>query len=155
MAADGVVLHSGRKHFGYGQACHRVYACDNCISLESQLKEALQELSSSKFIIKLLYKEPNDASAIQKSVRDASIVSGVCEELVLPIAWPKVASKYSGGEKEAVNSELLHSRQPIPVSNRYSVLTYLPESTIGEDEMASLGSGRVTQLYTNNYKKNN
>jgi hypothetical protein len=58
-------------------------------------------------------------------------------------------SKYSGDEKEAVNSELLHSRRPIPVSNRYSVLTYLPESTIGEDEMASLGSGRVTQLYAN------
>jgi hypothetical protein len=81
-------------------------------------------------------------------------VSGVCKESVLPIAWSKVAPKYSGGEKEAVNSEMLHSRRPIPVSNRYSVFTYLPESTI-EDEMASLGSGRITQLYANNYKKNN
>jgi hypothetical protein len=68
------------------------------------LKEALQELSSSKFIIKLLYKELNDATAIQKSVRDASVVSGFCEESDLPIDWSKVASKYSGGEKEAVNS---------------------------------------------------
>jgi hypothetical protein len=155
MAADGVVLDSGSKQFGYGQAYHGVYKCDNCVSLESQLKEALQDLSSSKFIIKLLYKKLNDATVIQKSVHDASVVNGVCEELVLPITWSKVASKYSGGEKEAVNSELLHSQRPIPVSNRYSVLTYLPESTIGEDEMASLGSGRVTQLYTNNYKKNN
>jgi hypothetical protein len=58
MAVDGVVLHSGSKQFGYGQACHGVYKCDNCVSLESQLKEALQEL----------YKELNYATAIQKSV---------------------------------------------------------------------------------------
>jgi hypothetical protein len=33
-----------------------VYGCVNCVTLESQLKEALLELSLSQFIIKLLYR---------------------------------------------------------------------------------------------------
>jgi hypothetical protein len=85
MAVDVVVLDYVNSQFGYDsydQACHGVYKCDNCVSIESQLKEALQELSSSKFIIKLLYKELNDATAIQKSGRDASVVSGFCEKSV-------------------------------------------------------------------------
>jgi hypothetical protein len=56
---------------------------------------------------------------------------------------------------ESVNSELLHSGRPISVSNRYAVLTDLPESTIEEDEVASLRREKVTQLCTNNYKKSN
>jgi hypothetical protein len=155
MAAGEVLLDSWSEEFSHDQAYYGIYRYDNCVTLESQLKEALLELSSSKFIIKLLYKELHDDSAIYKPVRDAIVGSGDCEESALPTAWSKVASKYSGGKNESVNSELLHSERPISVSNRYAVLTDLLESTIEEDEVASLRREKVTQLFTNNYKKSN
>jgi hypothetical protein len=153
MEAGGVLLESCSEQFSHDQAYHGACRCDNCVTLESQLKEVLLELSSSEFVIKLIYKELNDALAVYKPVRDAIVGNGDCEKSALPTARSEVASKYSGGKNESVNSELLHSRRPILVPNKYAVLTDFPESTIGEDEIASLRREEVTQLCTNNYKK--
>ena len=153
MAAGGVVHDSRLEQFCHNQAYHRVHKCFNCVKLESQLKEAFLELSSSQFIIKLLYKELNEATAKHTSVRSAITENGVCEESVVATTWSKVASKYSCGKNESVNSEMLQTWQPVPVTNRYSVLSNLPESTI-EDEAVPSRSEKLTQLSTNYYKKN-
>jgi hypothetical protein len=63
MAASSVLHDSRSEQFRHNQARHRVYKCFDCGKLESQLKEVLLELSSSQFIIKLLYKELNEATA--------------------------------------------------------------------------------------------
>jgi hypothetical protein len=109
MAASGVLLDSCLEQFNYDQAYHGVYTCNNCISLESQLKEALLEFSSSQLISKLLYKESNETTAIRRPACDVIIEKGACEESTLPTTWTKVSSKYSDDRNESVNPELQHS----------------------------------------------
>lgn len=121
-------------------AYHGAYKCVNCVTLENQLKEILLELSSYQFIIKLLYKELNDPTALYKPACDAIIENGVCVESAMPTTLSEFTSIYPGGKNELVNSESEHAWQPIPVSNRYSVLSCLLQSSIGEDEMAPLRS---------------
>ena len=53
MAVGRVLLDSCLEQFSCNQAYHDVYKCANCVSMESRLKDALLELSSSQFIIKL------------------------------------------------------------------------------------------------------
>jgi hypothetical protein len=45
MVAVGVLLDSCSEQFSHDQAYRGAYRCDNCVTLESQLKEALLELS--------------------------------------------------------------------------------------------------------------
>jgi hypothetical protein len=150
----GVLRDSRLEQFRHNQAHHRVHKCLNCVKLESQLKEAFLELSSSQFIVKLLYKELNEATAKHTTVRSAITENGVCEESVVPTTWSKVASKYSCGKNESANSEMLQTWQPVPVTYTYSVLSNLPECTIGENEAVPSRSEKLTQLSTNYYKKN-
>jgi hypothetical protein len=56
MAARDVLSDSLSEQFSYNQAYYYSYRCYNCVTLESQLKEVLLELSLSQFIIKLLYR---------------------------------------------------------------------------------------------------
>jgi hypothetical protein len=63
MAAS-VVFHDKRsEQVSYKQYLHYVQKCFSCVDLESQLKEVHLEISSSQFIIKLLYKELNGVIA--------------------------------------------------------------------------------------------
>jgi hypothetical protein len=101
-------------------------------SPDSQQKEALLELSSSQFIIKLLYRELNEAQRILGS--SVTVVNGVCDEPVSSTGWTEVSFKQVGGKSEAANFKPLQSRDLVPVSNRYSVLSYLSESAIEEEE---------------------
>jgi hypothetical protein len=81
MAAVGALLDSCSEQFSHDQANHGVYRCDNCVTLESQLREALLESSASKFIIKLLYKWLNDASAksVRPSMKEVISTETLCE----------------------------------------------------------------------------
>jgi hypothetical protein len=65
-----------------------------CVPLEGQLKQALLELSSSQFIIKLLYEELNEAMAKHRPVCGATAENKEYEESALPTAWSKVTPKY-------------------------------------------------------------
>jgi hypothetical protein len=72
----------------------------------------------------------------------------------MPTTRSEFTSIYLGVRNEFVNSKLQHTWQLIPVSNRYSVLSCLPELAIGEDEMAPVRSQNVTQPHINFYNMN-
>jgi hypothetical protein len=66
---------------------------------------------------------------------DAVIERGVSGESTPPATWTKViskSSKYPGDGNATVDPRQLCTWRPIPVSNRFSSLTYLPDSLAGE-----------------------
>jgi hypothetical protein len=84
------------------------FSYNHCRTLETQLKEALLELSSLQFITELLYRELNQAQ--RKLGSSATVVNGVRVELLLSTAWTEVSSKQVGGKSEAANFKQLQSR---------------------------------------------
>jgi hypothetical protein len=66
MAAGETFADCFSEQFNYNQGHHDTYKCVNCVTLESQLKETVLELSSSQFPIKLLYKELNVVTALHE-----------------------------------------------------------------------------------------
>jgi hypothetical protein len=80
-------------------------------------------------------------------------VNQVCDEPALSATWSNVASKHTCGKIKAVNCELLQARRPVPVSNRYSALAYLPDSTIREEETVPTKREMVNQHRSNYFKK--
>jgi hypothetical protein len=89
-------------------------------------------LISSQFIIKLLYKELNEAQRL--AVPRATTLNKAANEPVLSSTWSKVTPKNPYDKRGPVNTKSLDP-WPLPqTSNRYSVLSYLPESATKGDE---------------------
>jgi hypothetical protein len=150
MAADRLWLDSRLEQFSYDHIYYGAYKCDISVWLEEQLRKVSLELSSSQYIIKLSYKELNEVSAAFGAAYDAVIERGVSEESTPPATWTKVisnSSKYPGDGNAAVDPRQLCTWQPIPVLNRFSLLTYLPDSVAGEEEATLTSSMKVTQPY--------
>jgi hypothetical protein len=116
-------------------------------------KRSSLELSSSQFIIKLLYKELNDVTAKHAPASDAVSESGGREDLAARISWSEVTSKYSYNTHRSRNFEVLQKLQPVSITNGYSVLANLPESTAGEHEAVPLENEKSTQPSFNYYMR--
>jgi hypothetical protein len=100
------------------QAHNCDYKCVNCATLE---------FSSSQFIIKLLYKELNEAHVLQCHVLPRwmkLLTSRSC--LLHGLSWHPRILMIKGAQ--LIQHRWIHGLCP-QTSNRYSVLSYLPEST--------------------------
>jgi hypothetical protein len=156
MAADKLWLDSRSEQFSYDQTYYGAYKCNNCASLEDQIRKVLLELSLSQYIIRLLYKELNKVSAAFGPARDAAVERGACEESTPPATWTKViskSSKYPRNGNATIDPSQPYTWRPIPVLNRFSSLSYLLDSVSGEEDVTLKSSKKVTQPYNRSFKK--
>ena len=114
--------------------------CLSCSDLESQFKEALLEISSQQYINKLLYKELNNGASMntldewKKTAARSQILTLKCNHYIKR------------------SSAALQPQQTVPITNKFSVLKNLSDSTTRHDATASEGKRTMDGL-TYNYKR--
>jgi hypothetical protein len=134
MADRATLACSPTKEKIYKQEIYSSNKCFKCIDLENPLQETSAELSSSQLIIKLLYKELEEATQ-KYEVRSLSTTQNATKnDTNLLTQWSTVGSKRYGNNKNLRRMELLQTAEPIEVTNRYGVLCNLIESTVIETE---------------------
>jgi hypothetical protein len=144
MATSGELVYSHLRRISDNKANHRDCKCVNCAALESQLKDALLELSSSQFIIKLLYKELSEVQ--DPAVPRAHTVNEVSNATAASSTWSKATPINFYDKDDPVNTNSLDP-WPLPQSsNRFSVLSHIPEpSKTGEESIPSKGEVRYLE----------
>jgi hypothetical protein len=153
MAASDVLLDPCSVQFPHNQSYLSEYTCCNCVKLESRLKEVLLELSTAQLINKLLYKELSAVSTNHASASNAFTEEEGYGGPTEFAAWTKVTSKHPYSVSKHRNSEVLQTLEPVSVSNRYSALSNLRESTPDKDEVFPRRYVNSTQIFTNYSKK--
>jgi len=119
------------EQINYNSEYHRGANCLSCSDLESQLKEALLEISSLQYINKLLYKELNNGASINtldewtKTTTRSQIFTLKCNRNITR------------------RSAALQPQQP---TNKFSVLAKLPDSTTRDDTTSSEGKQAMNGL---------
>jgi hypothetical protein len=80
MAKGGVQVSTCSEQFGDTCELYKSGKCLHCVDLESQLREALLEISSLQFINKLLYKELRNETMKNEPVTNNAVEDGGCED---------------------------------------------------------------------------
>jgi hypothetical protein len=140
MAERNVVCTLSSEQINYNYEHYSGANCLSCIDLESRLREALLEISSRQYINKLPYKELNNGASMNALGE-----------------WKRTTSRsqvssFKCNHNTSRRSEALQSSQPVPITNRFSVLTKLPDPTIS-NEATSLEGRRAIDGHNYNYKR--
>ena len=121
----------------YNSEYYSTVKCLSCSDLESQLKEALLELSSLQYMNKLLYKELNNNASMNTLDERTKMAT---RSQISTLKCNRNITRRSGA---------LQPPQRVPIINKFSVLANFSDSTTKNDATASEGKRTIDGLSSN------